>query len=233
MKLTIVLVILLATVSGAVCYGRTTRKGHTMADWAVGGRSLGTVIFWFMNAGEVYTTFAVLGISGYAWALGAPAYLAFCSVSLSYALGYWLMPKIWRAGRAQRLMTQADFFAKRYDARWLGILTGAIGIASLIVYVQIQLGVRGWRKRRADDRGRGAAVRDDREQGRGIVDCRHLPARGAVASGHWPTARTRSHFADLRSLAADVGAQHCLWQLGVPASVPDLVHVGERHRDPP
>ncbi len=139
MKLTIVLVILLATVSGAVCYGRTTRKGHTMADWAVGGRSLGTVIFWFMNAGEVYTTFAVLGISGYAWALGAPAYLAFCSVSLSYALGYWLMPKIWRAGRAQRLMTQADFFAKRYDARWLGILTGAIGIASLIVYVQIQL----------------------------------------------------------------------------------------------
>ncbi|KWZ39848.1 sodium:solute symporter [Burkholderia savannae] len=139
MKLTIVLAILLSTVSGAVCYGRSTRKGHTLADWAVGGRSLGTVIFWFMNAGEVYTTFAVLGISGYAWALGAPAYLAFCSVSLSYALGYWLMPKIWRAGRARRLVTQADFFAERYDARWLGMLTGVIGIASLIVYVQIQL----------------------------------------------------------------------------------------------
>lgn len=139
MKLAIVLAILLATVSGAVRYGRRTRKGRTLADWAVGGRSLGTVVFWFMNAGEVYTTFAVLGISGYAWALGAPAYLAFCSVSLSYALGYWLMPKIWRAGRAQRLVTQADFFAARYDARWLGIVTGVIGIASLIVYVQIQL----------------------------------------------------------------------------------------------
>ncbi|MDR3100148.1 MAG: sodium:solute symporter family protein [Paraburkholderia sp.] len=139
MKLSIVLVILLATVAGAICYGRVTRKGHTLSDWAVGGRSLGSLIFWFMNAGEVYTTFAVLGISGYAWALGAPAYLAFCSVSLSYALGYWLMPKIWRAGRARRLVTQADFFAARYDAPWLGILTGVIGIASLIVYVQIQL----------------------------------------------------------------------------------------------
>jgi len=96
-------------------------------------------MFWFMNAGEVYTTFAVLGISGYAWALGAPAYLAFCSVSMSYAIGYWLMPQIWRAGRLGKLVTQADFFAARYDAPWLGVLTGAVGIASLVVYVQIQL----------------------------------------------------------------------------------------------
>ena len=139
MKLAIVLAILFATVAGAVAYGRSTRHGKTLADWAVGGRSLGTLIFWFINAGEVYTTFAVLGISGYAWALGAPAYLAFCSVSMSYAVGYWLMPKIWRAGRIARLLTQSDFFAARYDAPWLGVLTGVVGIASLVVYVQIQL----------------------------------------------------------------------------------------------
>ncbi len=139
MKLAIVLAILLATIAGAAAYGRRTRRGATLAEWAVGGRSLGTLLFWFMNAGEVYTTFAVLGISGYAWALGAPAYLAFCSVSMSYAIGYWLMPQIWRAGRLGKLVTQADFFAARYDATWLGVLTGAIGIASLVVYVQIQL----------------------------------------------------------------------------------------------
>ena len=139
MKMAIVLSILLATVVGAVAYGRRTRKSATLAEWAVGGRSLGTLIFWFMNAGEVYTTFAVLGISGYAWALGAPAYLAFCSVSMSYAVGYWLMPKIWKAGRLGKLVTQADFFAARFDAPWLGVITGVIGIASLIVYVQIQL----------------------------------------------------------------------------------------------
>lgn len=104
-----------------------------------GGRSLGGLLFWFVNAGEIYTTFAVFGIAGYAWALGAPAYLAFCSVSLSYAIGYWLMPKIWKAGRLRGLITQADFFANRYDSRWLGITTGVIGIGALIVYVQIQL----------------------------------------------------------------------------------------------
>ena len=41
MKLIIVLAILLATVAGATAYGRRTRRGHTMSDWAVGGRSLG------------------------------------------------------------------------------------------------------------------------------------------------------------------------------------------------
>jgi len=139
LKLAIVLAILLATVTGAVVYGRRPERRTTLSEWAVGGRSLGTLLFWFMNAGEVYTTFAVLGISGYAWALGAPAYLAFCSVSMSYAVGYWLMPKIWRAGCLGKLMTQADFFASRYDAPWLGVVTGVIGIAALVVYVQIQL----------------------------------------------------------------------------------------------
>ncbi|MEV4312002.1 sodium:solute symporter family protein [Actinocrispum sp. NPDC049592] len=137
MTLTIALVIVLATTAGALGFGRNATK--TMAAWAVGGRRFGTVLFWFMNAGEVYTTFAVLGISGYAWALGAPAYLAFTSVSLSYAIGYWLMPKIWRAGRDHGLITQADFFATRYSAPWLGVVTAVVGIAALIVHVQIQL----------------------------------------------------------------------------------------------
>jgi SSS family solute:Na+ symporter len=139
MKFTVAALLLLATVVGAIGFGRAASRGRTVADWAVGGRSMGTLLFWFMNAGEIYTTFAVFGIAGYAWALGAPAYLAFCSVSLSFAIGYLLMPKIWRAGRSAGLLTQADFFAYRYDAPWLGVLTGLIGIASLVIYVQIQL----------------------------------------------------------------------------------------------
>lgn len=133
------LAVVIATVIGALTYGMRRRKQRSVAEWAVGGRSMGTLIFWFLNAGEIYTTFAVLGISGYAWAYGAPAYLAFCSVSLSAAVGYWLTPHIWRAGKAGGLITQADFFAAHYQARWLGIVVGLAGIAALIVYVQIQI----------------------------------------------------------------------------------------------
>ena len=139
MILALTLAVVLGTMAGALLYGRRQARAETMAEWAVGGRRFGMLIFWFLNAGEIYTTFAVLGISGYAWAFGAPAYLAFTSVSLSATLGYWLMPRIWEAGRRHDLVTQADFFAAHYRATWLGVVVGVAGIAALIVYVQIQI----------------------------------------------------------------------------------------------
>ncbi len=142
MILALALAIVLGTMAGAILYGR--RRAHAAAnagvvEWAIGGRRFGMAIFWFLNAGEIYTTFAVLGISGFAWAYGAPAYLALTSVSLSATLGYWLMPRIWAAGRARNLLTQADFFADHYDSRWLGIVVAIAGIAALVVYAQIQI----------------------------------------------------------------------------------------------
>lgn len=131
--------VVLATVVGSLIYGRWRTRAKTIADWAVGGRKFGFLIFWFLNAGEIYTTFAVLGISGYAWAHGAPAYLAFLSVSLAATIGYWLTPKIWEAGARRGLITQADFFADFYRARWLGAIVGIAGIAALVIYVQIQI----------------------------------------------------------------------------------------------
>ncbi|SMF61901.1 sodium:solute symporter family protein [Allosphingosinicella indica] len=133
------LAIVLGTMAGAMLYGHRKTRAQSMTEWAVGGRRFGVIIFWFLNAGEIYTTFAVLGISGFAWAYGAPAYLAFTSVSLSATIGYWLMPRIWEAGRKHDLVTQADFFAHHYKATWLGVVVGVSGIAALIVYVQIQI----------------------------------------------------------------------------------------------
>ncbi|WP_374649640.1 sodium:solute symporter [Rhizorhabdus sp.] len=139
MILALTLAIVLGTVIGAVLYSRRQARAKTMAEWAVGGRRFGILIFWFLNAGEIYTTFAVLGISGFAWAYGAPAYLALTSVSLAAVIGYWLMPRIWAAGHKDNLVTQADFFAAHYKATWLGVVVGLAGIAALIVYVQIQI----------------------------------------------------------------------------------------------
>lgn len=140
MILALILLIVGGTVAGSMLYGRLRQKrAQTMEEWALGGRKLGTLVFWFLNAGEIYTTFAVLGISGFAWAYGAPAYLAFCSVSLSASIGYWLTPMIHAYGRRHGLVTQADFFAHRYRARWLGVCVAAAGLVALVVYVQIQI----------------------------------------------------------------------------------------------
>ncbi|WP_157219974.1 sodium:solute symporter family protein [Flavisphingomonas formosensis] len=135
----IAIAVLLATVAGAMIYGRRKTQAKTVEEWAIGGRRLGLLIFWFVNAGEIYTTFAVLGISGFAWAYGAPAYLAFTSVSLASAIAYWLMPRIWEEGRRHGLVTQADFFARVYRAPWLGIVVALAGLFALVVYVEVQL----------------------------------------------------------------------------------------------
>ena len=131
------LAIVLGTMAGALLPGRRRVAGVT--DWAIGGRRLGIGLFWFLNAGEIYTTFAVLGISGYAFQYGAPAYLALTSVSLAATLGYWLMPRIWAAGRERGLLTQADFFADHYQSRLLEVVVALAGIAALVIYVQIQI----------------------------------------------------------------------------------------------
>ncbi|WP_246544001.1 sodium:solute symporter family protein [Novosphingobium profundi] len=133
------LAIVLGTVAGAFLYSQRQARARTITEWAVGGRRFGILIFWFLNAGEIYTTFAVMGISGFAWAYGAPAYLALTSVSLSAVIGYWLMPRIWSEGHRHDLVTQADFFAAHYRATWLSVVVAIAGILALIVYVQIQI----------------------------------------------------------------------------------------------
>lgn len=40
-------------------------------NWAVGGRNFGRWLNWFIMCGEVYTAFAFLGASGWAYARGA------------------------------------------------------------------------------------------------------------------------------------------------------------------
>jgi solute:Na+ symporter, SSS family len=137
--LILTLAIVLGTVAGSLLYSQRQARAKTMTEWAVGGRRFGILIFWFLNAGEIYTTFAVLGISGFAWAFGAPAYLALTSVSLSAVIGYWLMPRIWEEGHRHNLVTQADFFAAHYRAKWLSVIVAVAGIIALIVYVQIQI----------------------------------------------------------------------------------------------
>ncbi|RYD60089.1 MAG: sodium:solute symporter family protein [Sphingomonadales bacterium] len=140
MILGIILLVVGLTVVGSIVYGRAKQqKANSVEEWTLGGRKFGTLVFWFLNAGEIYTTFAVLGISGFAWAYGAPAYLAFCSVSLAAAIGYWLTPRIHSYGRRHGLVTQADFFAHRYGTRWLGVVVAVSGLFALVVYVQIQV----------------------------------------------------------------------------------------------
>ena len=114
-------------------------RGPGLESWSVGGRSFGSVLVFLLMAGEIYTTFTFLGASGYAYGKGAASYYILCYFPLAYVVSYWLLPTVWRYARANGLVSQAGFFAAKYDSRSLGLLVTCVGIVALVPYLVLQL----------------------------------------------------------------------------------------------
>jgi len=135
------LIVLAAGLVVALALGLRARHGHEMnlEEWAVGGRSFGVIFVFLLLAGEIYTTFTFLGGSGFSYANGGPALYILAYGCLAYIMSYWLLPAVWRYAKRERLVSQADFFARKYGSRNLGILVSLIGVLAMIPYLVLQL----------------------------------------------------------------------------------------------
>jgi solute:Na+ symporter, SSS family len=132
----ILLFVATATIVGFV---PGANKKLSVEEWAVGGRSFGRWLSWFIMAGEIYTAFAFLGGSGWAYSRGGPTFYILGYGALAYMVGYHVLPAIAPIGRRHGLMTQPDLVEHIYNSRPLGILTAVIGVAFLLPYLQLQL----------------------------------------------------------------------------------------------
>jgi len=115
------------------------RRQMNLEQWAVAGRGFGLILVWLLMAGEVYTTFAFLGASGWAYSRGGPTLYIVAYLTLCYAVSFFILPKIWEVGREHRLHTQSDFFLQRYGNRYLAGLVAILGVLFIIPYLQLQL----------------------------------------------------------------------------------------------
>ncbi|GAB2725383.1 sodium:solute symporter family protein [Kitasatospora kifunensis] len=125
----------------AVFLGLRARRGRqmTLEQWSVGGRGFGSVFVFVLLAGDIYTTFTFLGASGWAYGQGGPAFYILAYASLAYVLSYWLLPAIWRYAKEHRLITQADFYARKFDSPTLGALVALVGVVAMVPYLVLQL----------------------------------------------------------------------------------------------
>jgi SSS family solute:Na+ symporter len=125
----------------ALLLGVLARGGRKMdlEQWSVGGRGFGAVLVFLLMAGEIYTTFTFLGGSGFAYGKGGPVLYILCYGAVAYTLSYWLLPVIWAYGKRHGLISQPDFFARKYDSPALGLLVSVVGIVALIPYLVLQL----------------------------------------------------------------------------------------------
>jgi SSS family solute:Na+ symporter len=124
----------------ALGIGIKARSGHEMGleQWTVGGRGFGAALVFLLLAGEIYTTFTFLGASGYAYGLGAPAYYILAYGTLAYVISYFMLPAVWSYARRHSLVSQPDFFARKYDSPVLGVLVALVGVVALVPYLVLQ-----------------------------------------------------------------------------------------------
>jgi hexosaminidase len=137
----IALLLIGATFVGAIVLGLAASRGRDMKleQWSVGGRGFGALFIFLLMAGEIYTTFTLLGGSGWAYGKGAPAFYIICYGALAYVMSYWLLPPIWRYATRHRLLSQADFWAHKYRSPGLGGLVALVGVVAMVPYLVLQL----------------------------------------------------------------------------------------------
>ena len=133
------ILIITMTLVLAFYLGIRAKKGREMKldQWAVGGRNFGSLIMFVLMAGEMFSTFVFLGASGAAYRMGGPTIYIFCA--LTYIVPFWILPPIWRYAKKHNVLTQSDFFTKKYNSKPLGLLVAVIGVLSMIPYIVLQL----------------------------------------------------------------------------------------------
>ncbi|CAD6550803.1 putative symporter YodF [Paraburkholderia hiiakae] len=133
--------VILATVFASILLSALPRLGRKMdlEQWSVGDRAFGTVFVFLLMAGESFTTFTVLGASGFAYGHGGAVYYILAYECLAYTLSFWLSPVIWRYAKQHRLVSLPDFLRQKYESRTLGALAALVGVVALIPYIVLQL----------------------------------------------------------------------------------------------
>ncbi|MFU2015995.1 hypothetical protein ACM6Q7_13100 [Peribacillus butanolivorans] len=121
--------------------GIRARRGKDMdlEQWTVGGRVFGTLFLILLMAGEIYSTFTFLGASGWAYGIGGPIFYFLATGSLCYIVSYFLLPPVWKYAKKHNLLSQSDFFVKKYNSPYLGVLVALVGTFALIPYLVLQL----------------------------------------------------------------------------------------------
>jgi SSS family solute:Na+ symporter len=119
--------------------GRGRAQAPDLTEWTVGGRRLGALTIWFLQAGEIFTTFTFLGMAGLAFTGGVAGLYAVAYAAVGCAIVFFLCGRVWRMGRERGYLTQGDFLEDRFSSRILGTTSAVLGIVFILPYLQLQI----------------------------------------------------------------------------------------------
>jgi solute:Na+ symporter, SSS family len=111
----------------------------TGEDFFLASRSIGPLFLLLSLFGTHMTAFAILGASGEAYRRGIGVYglMASSSAVVVPCVFFFVGIRLWSLGKRHGLMTQVEYFRRRYDSEAVGLALFAVLTALLIPYLLI------------------------------------------------------------------------------------------------
>ncbi len=111
----------------------------SLEQWALGGRSFGTVVSWFLLGGDLYTAYTFIALPALVYGVGALGFFAVPYATIAYPIALVVLSRFWSVARRRGYVTAADFVRDRYDDRALEIAIALTGVIAALPYIALQL----------------------------------------------------------------------------------------------
>ncbi len=110
-----------------------------LEQWALGGRSFGTIVSWFLLGGDLYTAYTFIAVPALVYGVGALGFFAVPYATVAYPIALVVLARFWGIARRRGYVTTADFVRDRYGDRTLEIAIALTGVVAAMPYVALQL----------------------------------------------------------------------------------------------
>jgi solute:Na+ symporter, SSS family len=111
----------------------------SLEQWALGGRSFGTVVSWFLLGGDLYTAYTFIAVPALVYGVGALGFFAVPYATISYPIALVVLSRFWTVARERGYVTTADFVRDRYGDRTLEVCVALTGVIAALPYIALQL----------------------------------------------------------------------------------------------
>lgn len=111
----------------------------SVSGYVAGGRTLSTVLLYFVLGAAVFSSFAFLGGPGWAYSRGAAAFYILVYGMFGMIPFYFLGPRARRLGARLGFFTQAEIVGHRFDSRALQVTVALLSFVALVPYLTLQI----------------------------------------------------------------------------------------------
>lgn len=111
----------------------------SLEEWALGGRSFGTIISWFLLGGDLYTAYTFIAVPALVYGIGALGFFAVPYATIAYPIALVVLSRFWSIARRHGYVTTADFVRDRYGNRPLEVAVALTGVVAAMPYIALQL----------------------------------------------------------------------------------------------